>query len=339
MWSYYQYRKIRNSVKEEVSKKGKINFEDTKRDDKYESRRDQKDLEKGKKSENADDHEDENAERNQVGGGSSDSDDVGSEHTQVAKKSSESQDYKIEERERGQQSSNDRPSKETDTISSSLKDSNRDPEKSSLKSVPQDGKDRPKSPKAEKSQQHDEEKGNVEDDPRFVVRTFGEDDPFDPRNWPLLERCKNIAILALLIFVQAWAGAANSQANLAISKEFHVSQVAENLSTAMYLFGIGAGALFVGPISETVGRNPTYLTGTFVYMLFMLGCATTKNYGGQIVCRFFVGLFSSATLAINGGSVRDQFRPVKRSFVFPVIAWANIAGELSLSWYYWLKSN
>jgi DHA1 family multidrug resistance protein-like MFS transporter len=46
------------------------------------------------------------------------------------------------------------------------------------------------------------------------------------------------------------------------------------------------------------------------------------------VCRFFVGLCCSATLAINGGSVRDQFRPVKRSFVFPVIAWVNVAGEI-----------
>ena len=169
-------------------------------------------------------------------------------------------------------------------------------------------------------------KEEEEEDP-FTVCTTGDDDPFDPRNWPLLDRCKNIAILAFLIFVQAWAGSAASMANSVISAEFHVSQVAENLSTAMYLFGIASGALFVGPLSETVGRNPTYLGGTFLYLLFVLGCALTPNYGGQIVCRFFVGLCSSATLAINGGSVRDQFRPVKRSWVFPVIAWANVAGK------------
>ena len=180
------------------------------------------------------------------------------------------------------------------------------------------------------SKNKDAEKGNNnnEDDDPYTIRTTGDDDPFDPRNWPLLDRCKNIAILTLLIFVQAWAGSAASMANLTISQEFHVSQVAENLSTAMYLFGIGSGALFVGPLSETVGRNPTYLCGTFCYMLFVLGCALAPNYGAQIVFRYFVGLCSSATLAINGGSVRDQFRPVKRSWVFPVIAWANVAGKL-----------
>jgi MFS transporter, DHA1 family, multidrug resistance protein len=167
---------------------------------------------------------------------------------------------------------------------------------------------------------------NTPDD-RFMVRPFGEDDPLDPRNWSLLSRCKNIAILSLLIFVQGWAGAAGSIANLTASQEFHVGKVAENLSTAMYLFGIGSGSLFVGPLSETVGRNPTYLVATFFYLAFVLGSALTPTFGGQVVCRFLVGLFASATLAINGSSVRDQFRPVKRAFVFPVIAWANVAGK------------
>ncbi|OTB16239.1 hypothetical protein K445DRAFT_317220 [Daldinia sp. EC12] len=117
-------------------------------------------------------------------------------------------------------------------------------------------------------------------------------------------------------------------ANKNASKEFGVSQVAENLSTSMYLFGIGSGAFFAGPLSETVGRNPTYLVSTFCYLFFVLGSALTPTFGGQVVCRFFVGLFSSATLSINGSSVRDQFRPVKRAFAFPIIAWANVAAPM-----------
>lgn len=117
-------------------------------------------------------------------------------------------------------------------------------------------------------------------------------------------------------------------ANTKASQAFHVSKEAESLSTAMYLFGISSGSLFAGPLSETVGRNPTYLVSTFCFLLFVLGAALTPTFGGQVVCRYLIGLFSSATLAINGASVRDQFRPVKRSFAFPVIAWANIARML-----------
>lgn len=161
----------------------------------------------------------------------------------------------------------------------------------------------------------------------FVVRAANDDDPLDPRNWPLASRAKNIAILSLLIFVQAWAGADASMANTVASQELGVSSVAENAYTAAYLFGISSGALFAGPLSETVGRNPTYLASTFCFLLFVLGSALARSLASQVVCRFFVGLFSSATLAINGASVRDQFRPVKRAFVFPVIAWANVAGK------------
>jgi DHA1 family multidrug resistance protein-like MFS transporter len=168
----------------------------------------------------------------------------------------------------------------------------------------------------------------IDEKGRHRVVTSGDDDPLDPKNWPLLDRCKNIAILSFLIFVQAWAGAAESMANTKASSEFGVSKTAENLSTAMYLFGIGSGSLLAGPVSETVGRNPTYLASTFCYLFFVLGCALTPTFGGQVVCRYFVGLCSSATLSINGSSVRDQFRPVKRAFVFPVIAWANVAGKL-----------
>ncbi|KAJ7936153.1 major facilitator superfamily domain-containing protein [Mycena leptocephala] len=167
-----------------------------------------------------------------------------------------------------------------------------------------------------------------------------DDDPLNPLNWSLISRAKAIAILSLLIFTQAWAGAADSVANSAASQEFGVSKVAENLSTAMYLFGIASGSLFVGPISETVGRNPTYLVATFCYLFFVLGSALSKSFGGFIVCRYLVGLFASATLAINGSSVRDMFRPVKRAFS-PAIApiagsWISTTPSLGWRWTEWI---
>lgn len=160
-----------------------------------------------------------------------------------------------------------------------------------------------------------------------VVRLTGDDDPLNPQNWPLSSRCKNMAILFLLVFVQGWAGGADAMSNAAASRAFGVSSVAQNLSTAMYLWGIGTGALFAGPVSESAGRNPTYLASTFLFLCFVLGSTLAPTFGGQLVCRYLTGLFSSATLAINGSSVSDQFRPVKRALVFPVIAWANVAGK------------
>lgn len=92
----------------------------------------------------------------------------------------------------------------------------------------------------------------------------------------------------------------------------------------MYLFGIGSGCLFVGPLSQTLGRNPVYLGASGVYLLFVLGTALSRNYAAQIVCRYFAGLAASAALGINGGSVGDLFRPVERALWFPVVAWVNV---------------
>lgn len=165
---------------------------------------------------------------------------------------------------------------------------------------------------------------------RILVKCISDDDPLDPHNWSLLTRARSIATLCLLVFVQAYAGSSDSLTNTKASEDFGVSKVAENLSTAMYLFGIGSGCLFAGPLSETFGRNPVYLTFSFVYLFFVLGTALSRTFASQIICRYFVGLAASATMGINGASVGDMFRPVKRALWFPLIAWANVVRKSSL---------
>ncbi|KAK5149343.1 hypothetical protein LTR04_007176, partial [Oleoguttula sp. CCFEE 6159] len=160
------------------------------------------------------------------------------------------------------------------------------------------------------------------------VHHDGSDDPTNPHNWSLPTRCKNLAIVALLVFVQGWAGGADSLGNKTASEELHVSRVSEDLVTALYLVGVGLGALFSGPLSESFGRNPTYLGSVLCSMLFIMGSALVRNFATQIVCRFFVGLFASATLTINGSSMSDQFEPLERSLVWPWLALANIAAPM-----------
>lgn len=167
---------------------------------------------------------------------------------------------------------------------------------------------------------------------KIIVKLNGDDDSIDPRNWSLLKRARTIGILCMLVFTQAWAGACDSLNNSKASKQYHVSPVAEDLSTAMYLFGIGSGCLFVGPPSQTLGRNPVYLGFTLAYLFFILGTALSKDYASQVVCRYLAGLASSAALGINGASVGDLFRPVERALWFPVIAWVNVVRQCVLSY-------
>jgi DHA1 family multidrug resistance protein-like MFS transporter len=168
---------------------------------------------------------------------------------------------------------------------------------------------------------------NSTEDGKIIVELAGDNDPLDPHNWSLLKRAKSVTILCMLVFVQAWAGACESLDNAKSRRRHHVSPVVEDLSTAVYLFGIGSGCLFVGPLSQTLGRNPVYLSFSFTYLFLMLGTALSGDYASHVVCRYFAGLASSAALGINGASVGDMFRPVERALWFPVIAWVNVVRE------------
>ncbi|EAT83497.1 hypothetical protein SNOG_09305 [Parastagonospora nodorum SN15] len=158
----------------------------------------------------------------------------------------------------------------------------------------------------------------------ILVECTSSSDPLDPRNWPLARRLTTLCILSLLVFTQAWAGSSSSLAHDKAAAQFNVCSVGMDFSTAAYLFGLGSGSLFTGPLSETGGRAPVYLVFSFAFLLFELGAALSKTFEGVVVCRYFVGLASSGALGINGASVGDMFNEVERTMWFPVLAWVNV---------------
>lgn len=112
------------------------------------------------------------------------------------------------------------------------------------------------------------------------------------------------------VFVLDWFSGADSQAGRKIAAEFGVSRIAESFSSACYVWGISAGALVAGPISESTGRNPIYIGSRCSHLGFILGTALARNLATQLVCRFFAGLGASRILAIHEVSVADLFWPL-----------------------------
>jgi len=134
-----------------------------------------------------------------------------------------------------------------------------------------------------------------------------------------------------------------------MSKEFHVSQTSQTLATALFLLGISAGSLIVGPLSEELGRNPVYLVSTMFYLCFTLGDALAPNFGAQITFRFLAGLFSSPALSCYGGSLADMYDTEERQKVWAIFALSPllspvlspvaggwIENHISWRWVYWI---
>lgn len=165
--------------------------------------------------------------------------------------------------------------------------------------------------------------GNV-----FVVGYEGPDDPNDPHHWPLTKRIACTFMVAAIGCVVGIASAIDSSVLSKAAQDFHVAEVTESLATGLFLIGFGCGALFAGPISETVGRNPVYITTLAIYMIWIMASALSPNIGAQLVFRFLAGLFGSTPLTCAGGSISDLWNPLERVFAFPVFANAAFTGPL-----------
>jgi len=174
-------------------------------------------------------------------------------------------------------------------------------------------------------------------------------DQADPRNWSRSKRSWTTLLLFLMVFSQGWVSACDSNVTKPSSREFHVSQTSETLATALFLLGISAGSLVVGPLSEELGRSPVYLVPTFLYLCFLLGDAFSPNFAAQIIFRFLSGVSASSTLSIYGGSLADLYDDGERNRIWPLFAMSPllspilspvaggwIIGHVSWRWVYWI---
>lgn len=124
------------------------------------------------------------------------------------------------------------------------------------------------------------------------------------------------------------ASAIDSAALPHAAAEFGVSEVVESLATGLYLIGFGVGALVAGPFSETLGRNPIYVTTLLLYMIFIMASGLAPNIGAQLAFRFLAGFFGSTPLTCAGGSLSDIWNPRERTWAFPVFANAAFLGPI-----------
>lgn len=156
---------------------------------------------------------------------------------------------------------------------------------------------------------------------------FAVSDPQNPQNWSVGYKIFCTSIIWLLTFVTGWASAVDSVSLDTAGKDLHVSKIAEALATSMYMFGVGAGALFVGPCSETLGRLPTYLLTFALYLVWIMATALAPNFTAQIVFRLCAGVFAAASMSIYGGSLADLFDVHERAWLWPFFALSPLLGE------------
>lgn len=98
------------------------------------------------------------------------------------------------------------------------------------------------------------------DAPVKLVEFDGNDDPSNPHNWTFACKVRCTCVVTLIGVIVSWAGSIDSSASKRAAQEFGVSDTVESLASGLFLIAFGLGSLFAGPVSETFGRNPVYIT-------------------------------------------------------------------------------
>ncbi|MEP2782011.1 MAG: multidrug effflux MFS transporter [Pseudoruegeria sp.] len=87
------------------------------------------------------------------------------------------------------------------------------------------------------------------------------------------------------------------------------------LVIAFYVFGMGVGTLFVGPMSDTLGRRPVLLFGTGLYCVAAIICWRTDSFEMLLLARILQGVGVAGPRVVTQAIIRDLYHGEKMAKV------------------------
>lgn len=94
-----------------------------------------------------------------------------------------------------------------------------------------------------------------------------------------------------------------------ISQAFHVEHALAQDTITWFLFAMGVGQLFAGPLADKLGRRTVALAGVSIYILSALLAWSAQSIEWMLMSRLLQGLGACATSVAAFATVRDIFGP------------------------------
>ncbi|HEY0814039.1 MAG TPA: Bcr/CflA family efflux MFS transporter [Pseudonocardia sp.] len=105
----------------------------------------------------------------------------------------------------------------------------------------------------------------------------------------------------------------------ALTADLHASEAAGQLSLSLCLIGLALGQLFVGPLTDRVGRRMPLLVGVALFSVAAGLCAIAPSITVLLVVRFVGGFAGGAGIVIARAMVRDLYAGPMLGRVFALI--------------------
>ncbi|WP_373741434.1 multidrug effflux MFS transporter [Neisseria sp.] len=90
-------------------------------------------------------------------------------------------------------------------------------------------------------------------------------------------------------------------------------------SLSLFLFGVAAGQVFGGTVSDIKGRRPVALAGLVVYAAGVLGLLLVQTGSQLLVLRVVQAFGAGMTVVIVGATVRDRYQGREAAQMFALI--------------------
>ncbi|WP_051764858.1 multidrug effflux MFS transporter [Streptomyces sp. NRRL F-5135] len=127
------------------------------------------------------------------------------------------------------------------------------------------------------------------------------------------------ATLALLSFVMPLATDMYLPAFPRMAEELGTDASGVQLTLTSFLFGMAAGQLVLGPISDRYGRRAPILLGTAVCAAATALCALAPNLGVLIALRFVMGFSGGAGIVVGRAVISDVAEGAVAAKLFGVL--------------------
>ncbi|KAN0061379.1 hypothetical protein ACQY0O_006226 [Thecaphora frezii] len=173
----------------------------------------------------------------------------------------------------------------------------------------------------------------VTDDNIILVVWDGPDDPENPMNWSLTRKWITTSLLCAMCLFIGLSTAGYSTGIGPMVKEFGVSTEVGQIGMLLFNGAFSIVPLFLGPLSEFVGRNPVYLGCYALYTVWFIPIALGKNIQTVLIARFLSGAFGAAGTTIIPGTLADIWKTKDRGVPVALFSLVAVAGTVGAPLY------
>ncbi len=104
-----------------------------------------------------------------------------------------------------------------------------------------------------------------------------------------------------------------------MAREFDTSESMVQLTLTTFLSGMALGQLFIGAISDSLGRKRPLLVGTIAFLISSALCAVAPSIGWLVALRLIQGLSGGAVIVLARAVVPDLAHGAKSASAFSIL--------------------